>query len=175
MKKRTMILLTLTLTTAFLTCSGCNPSGSQGPTTRISFDAALDKCAKDGFLVIEQSKSGDSGYAILGDSTPPKSKIAFVLLAICHDDFYLGTDKETPVWASVIRFDFNIENNVLARIQIGFDRGMQPKKSIMDIFKIWESKWKGYLRAGNISFSDEGRSQMYAMVQAISNDARNLN
>jgi hypothetical protein len=174
MQKWINILLTLTLTTALLTSLGCKASGSEGPKTRISFNSALEKCAKDGFVVIEQSKSGDTGYAIVGDSTPPKNKIAFALFAICHDDFYLGVDKETPVWASVIRLNFNIENNALTGTEIVFDRGLQPSKSVMNIFKIWESKWNDYLRAGKMSFSDEGKSQVNAMLQAISNDMSNL-
>jgi hypothetical protein len=174
MKKLIKVLLTLTLTTTLLASLGCKAPGSEGPKTRVSFNSALEKCAKDGFVVIEQSKSGDTGYAIVGDSTPPKNKIAFVLLAICHDDFYLGVDKETPVWASVIRLNFNIENNALTGTEIVFDRGLQPNKSIMNTFKIWESKWNDYLRAGKMSFSDEGKSQVNAMLQAISNDMSNL-
>jgi hypothetical protein len=174
MQKRIKVLLTLTLTTALLTSLGCKASGSEGPKTRILFNSALEKCAKDGFVVIEQSKSGDTGYAIVGDSTPPKNKVSFALLAICHDDFYLGADKKTPVWASVIRFNFNIENSALTIIDIVFDRGLQPNKSIMDTFKIWESKWNDYLRAGKMSFSDDGKTQMNAVLQAISDDMSNL-
>jgi hypothetical protein len=174
MQKWINALLTLTLTTALLTSLGCKASGSEGPKTRISFDSALEKCAKDGFVVIEQSKSGDTGYAILGDSTPPKNKIAFALFAICHDDFYLGADKETPVWACVIRFNFNIENNTLTTIDIAFDRGLRPDKPIMDTFKIWEPKWNEYLRGGKISLSDDGKTQMNAVLQAISTDMSNL-
>jgi hypothetical protein len=153
-----MRLVCCCLAAATLFVAGC------GQDTRNTFSTALDDCSKGGDVVLQKDKSGGSGYAILGDAQNPKSKIALALLSISHDEFYLGPDTNRNVWASVIVFEFTLENKILSGTGVRSDRGIRSLTPVKEIFKVWEPKWNDYLRAHEFSLPEAEKTRMDAML-----------
>ncbi len=128
--------------------------------TRNTFQAALSGAAPSGYVVIEQGQLDKSGYAILGDSMHPKSNVAFILFAECHDDSYQGSDKTIPVWASVLRITYTLDNGQPSDVNFHPDgQGrLHPVVPVKDIFEKWAPQWYKFSTAEGIPFTDSDKS-----------------
>jgi hypothetical protein len=151
------------LAASVLCATGCGA----GPKRRNTFQAAVDKLATGGFVVLEQGTAGDSGYAILGDAAPPHSKVAFALVAVCHDDFYLGSDKDVDVWGSPFVYDFAVESAALTGTGFRIDRGLRPNTPLEALWKTWQPKLDAYLAAGHLTLPDAEKEKMRGMLTAV--------
>jgi hypothetical protein len=138
--------------------------------TRNTFQAALADSTPSGYVLIEQGQLDKSGYAILGDSTHPKSKVAFILFAECHDDSYQGPDKAIPAWASVLRITYALDNGQPSDVNFNPDgQGrLHPVVPVKDIFEKWAPQWYKFSTAEGIPFTDHDKSGFERAVELSS-------
>lgn len=143
--------------------------------TRNTFQAALAESTQSGYIVIEQSHADKSGYAVMSDSIHPKSKVAVILFAECHDDSYTGSHAAIPIWANVLEITYTLNNG--SPSDVNFKPGkaqLHPVLPVKDIFEKWAPQWYQFSSAEGVRFTDDDKRGFGRAVTLLSQSQHSI-